>query len=476
MRKSVIFLLISILLVGCSAQKEKSSTKENLVNIGVAEQNMRRAMALVDSTMHYHFSEKGMARYYNPYNNSLSEETGSVWMYTSGIEAVNAILCGLKTHKEHGNPQLYKDNYDRYVSLLEYLYENLDYYLGTFTLTSYTQTKEWTVYGVHRATSKGNAKVAGIENVYDDQQWLVRELLESYRLTGNQDYFDKAEYLTEYTLDGWDCTLDEHGKENGGITWGPGYTSKHACSNGPMVSPMVWLYELYKDKDDKITYLYIDSNQNRKTNTITKRDYYLKYAQAIYDWQKKHLLRADGVFHDLLGGCVGSCDVAYEVVNGTKYRKHTQLLKPSGRAYTYNTGSLLSGAADLYRATKDDTYLNDAKAMADSSFLYFAKFERTIPQHYTYPTRGFSNWFNGVLLRSYVDIYPEYKGIATGINSFQQNLDYGYANHLYRGVLPTDLLAGWSDNEEENNTEGMFSFTYAAEYAVLARYLLKNKN
>ena len=49
---------------------------------------------------------------------------------------------------------------------------------------------------------------------------LVRELLESYHITGEQRYLEKAEYLMEYVLDGWDCTLDEQGNPLGGITWG----------------------------------------------------------------------------------------------------------------------------------------------------------------------------------------------------------------------------------------------------------------
>src|SRR5690606_40663265 len=102
---------------------------------------------------------------------------------------------------------------------------------------------EWTVYGVNRGNSKGGAQVEGIENVYDDQMWLIREFLEAYKVTGNELFLEKAEYLTAYVLDGWDCTIDENGNEVGGISWGPGYVTKHACSNGPMISPLVWRSE-----------------------------------------------------------------------------------------------------------------------------------------------------------------------------------------------------------------------------------------
>lgn len=446
----------------------------------LAEQNLLRAMQLADSATQHHFvgSTMSMARYYNPYTGSTknvggNDETGSVWMYTSAIEAVNAIMHGLKAQKDHGNADLYNKHFDRYSALLLKLYTNLDYYQGTFTLTSYTQTKAWSVYAVNRANAPGTANVGGILNVYDDQQWLIRELIDAYKLTNNSEYLTKAEYLSQYVLDGWDCVLDANGQEYGGIPWGPGYTTKHSCSNGPMVSPMVWLSELYKGKSDEITYKYIDTDKSRKMRTVKKSEYYLQFAQKIYNWQKTNLLRADGVYHDMLGGCVPNCDVASEAINGVTYRKHTDLRDKVGTAYSYNCGSMLSGAADLYRATGNADYLNDAKKLSDDSFNYFAKMGGVKPGYYSYAVTGFNNWFNGVLMRAFADVYPSHKDAGTALGTYQQNLDYAYNNYLYKGFLPTSLLLGWSRNTDSNAGEGMFAFTFAAEYAVLARYELE---
>src|SRR5690606_28436074 len=123
-------------------------------------------------------------------------------MYSAGIEAINAVLSGLKAAKAHGDQALYESNFSKYEALLEKMYAGADYYLGTFELTSFTQTKQWSVYAVDRVEQKGKANVKGILNVYDDQMWLVRELLDSYKLTGKQNYLAKAEYLTSYVLDG----------------------------------------------------------------------------------------------------------------------------------------------------------------------------------------------------------------------------------------------------------------------------------
>lgn len=481
MKKLHMHITFSLFLVVITAMGNNytSVETESLQDITLTEQNLLRAMEITDNTVSAHFTGNNMvmARYYNPYTGIRSEETGSIWMYTSAIEAVNAILHALEVHKDNGNTTLYNEHFNRYIELLHELYDNADFYLGTFELISYTQTREWTVYGVHRGSSKGSAKVEGIENVYDDQMWLIRELLESYKLTDNAAYLEKAEYLTQYVLDGWDCTRNSNGEEIGGIPWGPGYVTKHSCSNGPIVSPLVWLHELYKDKNDKIEYRYIDAadSKTRKTRQVRKSDYYLNFAKKIYDWQKKYLLRTDGVYDDMMGGCTPGKPQT-ETINGKIYRKGIICRDRVGPAITYNSGTMLSGAADLYRATTNNKYLEDVVSLSDASFSYFAKPGADKPEYFTYDIGGFRNWFNGVLMRGYVDVYPSYRNVASYINSFQQNLDYGYDNFLYDGFLPADLLNGWSSEAINNKTEAMFNFAFAAEYAVLVRYELEKED
>src|SRR5690554_291062 len=473
-RKFIALVGIIAMLSACGVKTSRNNTpRASLNQRALSEKNLERAMEIADNATAAYFtgSDMAMARYYNPYTGERSSETGSVWMYTSVIEAINAILHALEADKELGNGRLHDAHFNRYADQLRQLYDNADYYLGTFTLTSYTGANEWTVYGVHRARSKGNAKVEGIENVYDDQMWLVRELLDSYKVTGEEQYLELAEYLTEYVLDGWDCTFDENGNEIGGIPWGPGYVTKHACSNGPMVSPLVWLHELYKDRDDEITHRYIDPSdrKTRKTEQMKKSDYYLTFAEKIYEWQKEHLMHEEGVYSDMMGGCTpGKPEL--ETIDGVQYRKGIICRDRVGRPLTYNSGTMLSGAADLYRATGNPKYKDDGSALSYATFAYFAEKDAEVEGYYSYKIDGFNNWFNGVLMRAYVDFYPVYQTVDTYIDTFQENLDYGYEQYLHDGILPTNLLAGWNADENENNTEGMFSFTFAAEYAVLARH------
>ena len=474
------FSSMASVLTSCTSSPAPPKQEEGLQEENakaLAQQDLERAIALVDLTLEHYVDPEtsDMRRFYNPFTKTKSDERASVWMYTAGIEAVNAILSGLEKAKDKGETKLYQAHHDRYINLLDKLYSNVDYYLGSFDLVSYTQTKSWSVYAVNRAGEKGQANVTGVLNVYDDQMWLIRELLESYRLTGKEAYLEKAEYLTAYVLDGWDTTLDEQGNEHGGITWGPGYTTKHACSNGPLISPLVWLHELYKGKSDKIEHRYIDKSdrQNRRTKDVEKQQYYLDYAKAIYNWQKSHLLNAEGVYADMMGGCVPDCEVRYEEIDGQRYRANTPLTEAVGEALTYNSGTMLSGAVDLYRATGTESYAEDGRKLAKNSFDQFATLGQDVPQYYSFGSDGFKNWFNGVLMRSYQEaaasIAPRAKDY---LHVFQQNLDFGYDHYNQDGFLPTNLLKGWEGEKDGQGVEAMFMFTYAAQYAILGQQQL----
>jgi len=482
-----VFVIVSLTSSGCSKkgdepkennQEEKPKTEETT---DTATQNLNRAITLADAAFENYFegSAMEMSRYYNPYTEEKSSEKGSIWMYTSAIEATVAVMEALELQLKNGDKTLYDRKYSHFNTILSKLYEGAKYYRGSYSLTSFTGTSNWSPYAVNRSNSPETADVTGVLNVYDDQMWLVREFIGAYKVTGESKYLKEAEYLTSYILDGWDCTLKD-GKERGGIPWGPGYYSKHACSNGPMISPLVWLAEIYSGKSDKITYKYIDSDgKTRKSEEKDKSEYYLMFAKKIYDWSKENLMytsgNEQGLYIDNLNGPTIGSTIQYEEVDGTTYRKPADLNDHNGPAYSYNAGTMISGAADLYRITSESEYLTDMKALSDKSFSYFAKKGTVKTGLYTYDITGFNNWFNGVLLRGFIDANTYYSGANEAVESFQNNLDYAWTNYLYKDMLPSSLLAGWKVERSKNNIEGMFTFAFASEYAILSQRLIKNK-
>lgn len=473
--KHSLFTPLSLLFLVASA----SASTETAV------QNLNRAILMTDATMEHSFTgSTNNMRMYDTYNTETKQGSGTadVWPYTAALEAHCSVLEALDALKENA-PQLYADTHDRYVARLKQLFGSLDYYRGTYTLNSYAHIGSWSIYGVHRGGSKGTATVTGIENVYDDQMWICRELVRAYKLTGDTDYLTKAEYLANYCIDGWDCCLDANGQEYGGISWGPGYNSKHSCSNGPIIQPLVWLYEIYKTDDEKedLRYYYILPDGTRTNDMRRHSEVYLEMARKVYAWQKEKLLNKNtGVYWDMLGAVTG--EIQYVGEGRNRYRIHVDSNPPSGTAYTYNTGTMLAGTAELWRVTGEETYLNDVNALAQSSWRNFAKGKRISGiTYYEWPTdpqaeSGFNAWFDDVLMRAYVDAAPYNTTVYNGkthaqnaLASYQQNLDYAFDNYNRDNMLPINLLSGWNvSTGDPDVTKGFHQLAFASEYAMLA--------
>ncbi len=444
-----------------------------------AKESLVRAIAITDATMATSFTGNDL-RMYDTYNTASHQGSGiaDVWPYTAALEAHCSVLEALEALKET-ETELYEATHDRFVTRLRQLFDNLAFYSGTYQLKSYARVASWTVYGVHRGATKGTAAVTGIENVYDDQMWIIRELVRAYRLTNDNAYLKKAEYLANYCIDGWDCCLDANGNEYGGISWGPGYNSKHSCSNGPFIQPLVWLADIYHtdDETENLRYYYILPDNSRTTRLMKHSELYLEMAKKIYAWQKEKLLDPSrGIYWDM---CGAAGEIQYVKIGRTTYRDHVDIGAPVGTAYTYNSGTMLAGAAELYRITGDQTYLNDLNDLCKNTYQRFTKRVRIDNQIYReWPTddtatEGFNTWFDNVLMRAYVDAYPyndDNSSASTSLASFQQNLDYAWDNFRRDDLLPIHLLKGWDDGDI---TKGFHQCAFASEYAMLSVWMSK---
>lgn len=442
--------------------------------LAVQVEDVQRAIALVDGVMDKCFAGSSM-RMYDIYDTSTSKGDGTadVWPYTAALEAHCSVLEAL-TLMQTSQPDLYAAHYDRYANRLRKLIDNLAYYKGSYLLHSYAQVASWSVYGVHRGSSKGTATVTGIENVYDDQMWICRELVRAYRLLGNNAYLTLASTLANYCIDGWDCCLDAQGQEYGGISWGPGYNSKHSCSNGPLIQPLVWLADIYRTDDERevLYYRWIDADGHRQKEKRKRSEVYAEFAAKVYAWQKKHLLNTStGVYYDMLGA---DNTIRYVTVDNMEYRTHVDTGSPGGTAFTYNSGTMLCGAAELFRSTGNAAYDSDLYALSRACYSRFGTQKRVDGERYRqYPTdskatSGFNCWFNDVLMRACVDVcaMSEQSRFAESIlEDFQTNLDYAWEHYLTDGFLPISLLTGWGDSPV---TKGFHQLAFASEYAMLA--------
>lgn len=447
----------------------------DLTDVELAVRNLNRAMDIADAS--WETSIKGsdsnlyMADSYN-LETGVASGPSDIWPLTAAVEAHCSILEALEAVKDV-DAALYGNTWDLYRERLELLIDNLEYYRGSYRRPSYaTANKEWKPYAVPRSNTRGGANVTGILNVYDDQMWLSRELIRAYRVTGNEDYRDLAAYLADYVIDGWDCWRDENGEEYGGITWGPGYNSKHACSNAPIIQPLVWLSEIYEGSGEEMEFYYRDGENAVKHESRERSELYLEFARKVYDWQLKHLFdRNTGVYWDMMGA-----DNTIQVSRG--YRQHVDCGGPTGTFFSYNTGTMIAGGAELYRVTGEERYRTEMSVSVKGAMNRFTRYIRKLTA-YVFNTdetamSGFNTWFNDVLVRALADAeeFCENSSATTGLKSTQTVLDYAFENHNRGNMLPIKLVDGWGD---DNQTKAFHQFSFASEYAVLAKRLMKNQ-
>lgn len=145
-------------------------------------------------------------------------------------------------------------------------------------------------------------------NFYDDMEWMALACLRAYDATKNVKYKTTAELLWINIKAGWTSV------NGGGIMWEKNSpASKNACSNGPAIILAARLYKLNATLAD------------------------LDWAIKIYNWQRQSLVEsARGLVWD-----------GYNNFNETAL-------------YTYNQGTWLGGALELYTITNDQQCLKDA--------------------------------------------------------------------------------------------------------------------
>ncbi len=367
--------------------------------------------------------------------NGIKTGTSSVWHYTSAI-AMTGALAKISGGEDK---QYFTDLYADSVA-------SLQFYSGTAKTITYNGTPELTMYAVDRAAKAGKADITGIKAVYDDQMWIVRDLVRAFDRTGDGKYLDEAIRLADVCIGGWDTTKKSNGNEYGGIPWGPGYSTKHTCSNAPLIAPLVRIYEILNEK----------GADNAK--------YYLDWAEKIY----KFCLRFendDGTFGDL----VGSERKTVTEDGVTRYVTTTQSAGIDHSAYTYNTGTMISGGAALYRATGLEEYKNSAAKWAKASYRVFTKKGPNGEREYTSKS---TLWFNLILLEGFLELAPYDSACGQYIDTFLTSLDYAYDNHLNKyGLLPRDYLAGWDmKNGDDVSTSIMDQAADAEIYALMSEY------
>jgi predicted alpha-1,6-mannanase (GH76 family) len=152
---------------------------------------------------------------------------------------------------------------------------------------------------------------------YDDMEWNALALLRAWQVTKDTKYRDATLQIWEYIKVGWNSNA------GGGITWKKGMEySKNACSNGPACILAARLYREFGDESNK------------------------EWALKIYNWEKSTLFNANnGMVYDNINSETGETNKAW--------------------IFTYNQGTFIGSAVELYKILGEKSYLNDATLAAD---------------------------------------------------------------------------------------------------------------
>lgn len=263
-------------------------------------------------------------------------------------------------------------------------------------------------------------------NFYDDMEWINLTMLRLYDVTKEEKYLDTAKELWGFIKEGWDETY-----AGGGISWTHDQPwSKNACSNGPASIIASRMYNITKDEADK------------------------KRAFDIYEWEKNTLFNpATGAVYDNINGQTN--------VIGTF-------------SLSYNQGTFIGAAYELYKITGDIVYLNDARKAANFGISNSGMIDagNNVLRD---EGNGDGGLFKGIFMRYFVqlilekDLDPIYK--KKFITFFNNN-----AETLWRkGVRKQDLLFGTAWTSAPAGTTQLTSHTSGCTLMEAKAYYEKMK-
>lgn len=187
----------------------------------------------------------------------------------------------------------------------------IDAYLRTNDQLYRTTIDDW--YG---GVKKKNGNTF-LNVFYDDMEWNALAMLRAFDATQNEAYKTAAITVWNDIKTGWNSNA------GGGISWKKDQPySKNACSNGPACILAARLFRQFGDASDK------------------------EWALKIYGWEKDVLFNpANGAVYDNIDSRSGNIQKNW--------------------IFTYNQGTFLGSAVELYYITGEKGYLNDAIKAAD---------------------------------------------------------------------------------------------------------------
>lgn len=250
------------------------------------------------------------------------------------------------------------------------------------------------------------------DRFYDDNIWLVIDLVDLYTLTEKQSYLDMALDIWNFVLSGRDTALGD------GIYWcEQKRDTKNTCSNAPAAVAALKLFKVTGDRK------YFDQGENL-------------YTWVFYSLRDKDMLYFDNV--SLKG----------------KFDK---------RKFSYNSGQMVEAGVLLYEVTGDKQYLEHAKATAAACMQQWGKQYTNEGGETLYIVESGDVWFDAVMLRGFLALWRVEK-TDIFLEAYDDTLNYAW----YMGRDENGLFGKYLTHREEGEQKSWL-LTQAAYVEMSAR-------
>lgn len=381
-----LLLLFYVICLSCCANKtvtQENPTDENLTRAEQTLEALYKNYAVPGSNLlreTFPFDDAHQATYLaSDEATNILNQYSYLWPFSGTFSAVNALL-------ETTGDQKYREILDKNV--LTGLEEYFDTQREPPAYSSYIN----------------GAPIS--DRFYDDNVWLGIDFTDTYRMTGDAKYLDKAKLIWQFIESGTDDLL------GGGIYWcEQRKESKNTCSNAPGA---VYALKLFMATSDST---------------------YFQKGKDLYNWTKENLQDSeDKLFFDNIR-LDGSVDK---------------------RKYAYNSGQMLQAAVLLHKLTEEKGYLDEANEIAASCAKhFFTDHTNSDGQSFKLIKNG-DIWFTAVMLRGFTELYsvdtnPFY------IDLFKTSLEYSW-HHMRdeNGLYNTDWSGQKKDDKKWLLTQAAF--------------------
>lgn len=260
---------------------------------------------------------------------------------------------------------------------------------------------------------------------YDDMEWNALALLRTYKVTNDVKYRDAAVQIWNYIVVGWNENA------GGGITWKKGMEySKNACSNGPACILAARLYQEFGDEQ------------------------YKEWAVNIYNWLKSTLVNTqNGMVYDNINSTTGEINKSW--------------------IFTYNQGTYIGSAVELFKIFNEKAYLNDAVLAAN--YTISSLVENSVLKS---EGTGDGGLFKGIFVRYFTELIQQPRLDKSDKDKYIVFLKHN-AEILWRnGTLKPNILFGpnWRVKPSTKNglTEQLSGAMLIEAAALLQREKIMN--